>query len=395
MTPKFLAIDYVWPHCPEECDLRFFLGHPDVEWVELGSTDAAGERRAGARARLGSVVRDLEAGRYAAVLLGHPPPLGSPRKPGWRNAARAVKHFARDPAAWRKYALLRTVLRRFADRVPMVALDLSDRMVIDNARFPILEASTWFFKRELPQNPCNAFLYTTDKTECAGNVQHVDFFARQVPKLRPCSLGLADAFVERLAAVRVPKETDLFFAGATKNRPTRQAGLRLLKQLAAEGYRIDLPEQYLSREEFFQRAARARLAWSPEGFGYDCHRTYEVAALGCVPVLQYPPVFRHEGFVDGRDSLHYAVDDDSLLHVVRRALADRAVLEAMGQRARERVLRHHRHSRLAEMILREATAGVRTAAGSPAATSGASSPDRPAAAPAPAAAAPTGCPTGS
>jgi len=76
-----------------------------------------------------------------------------------------------------------------------------------------------------------------------------------------------------------------------------------------------------------------------------------MAALGCVPILQYPTIQRHAPFADGESVLHYFIDDDSLYTVVKRALEDRNKLRDMGRKAREHVVAHHTHSALAQHVL--------------------------------------------
>ena len=61
----------------------------------------------------------------------------------------------------------------------------------------------------------------------------------------------------------------------------------------------------LSLPEFYQRAARAWLVWSPEGLGWDCFRHYEAPACGSVPVINQPNIERHQPLVHGEHAFYY------------------------------------------------------------------------------------------
>ncbi len=189
---------------------------------------------------------------------------------------------------------------------------MEDVPIIDNSRFPLLRHSTCYFKRELPQNPSNAFLYTTSKTQCNGNVLQLKFFQDAVPKLRPISIGVDGETCQNLSKYDAPKKTDVFFCGDVKNRINRQRGLKQLEMLRAEGYAIDISYDRLPREEFLRRCAQAYMVWSPEGFGWDCFRHYEVALVGSVPLMQTPTIYRYAPLEDGVHGLYYYVEGNDL-----------------------------------------------------------------------------------
>jgi len=330
----------------DRIDMRIFLANPEVEYLNTG---AARNVLPLQQRPVGAVMRDVLAGRYDLIFAGNNAfPYPNPRKPWINNLANLAWEVARQPN------LLtggRFPYARVGSR--LAGIDMDDRPVIDNRWFSVLDACVCFFKRELPQNPCNAFLYTSARTECNGNVLHLENYRRWITKLRPISMGVAPEICAQYAALDVPKKTDVFFAGDTTNRPNRVAGLKQLELLAKEGYSIDLVRGKVPRDEFYRRCAQAHIVWSPEGFGWDCWRHYEVGLLRSVPLMQSPTIQRHAPLVDGQHALYYFVEGDHLASQIRQALQNRSRLVEMGQAARKHVLRHHTYEALGRYVVEE------------------------------------------
>jgi hypothetical protein len=327
-------------------DIRIFFSHPAAEFLNTGSgPDIFGKQQRPTR----SILADARRNAYDLILFGNTAlPSFNPRK-GWiRNTANLLKKVTRHPnvltGAFFHHAKLAT---------PFAGLDMEDVSIIDNSRFPILRNSVCYFKRELPQNPCNAFLYTTSKTQCNGNVLHLKFFRDSVAKLRPISIGVDADTSRNLSKYDFPKKMDVFFSGDCSNRISRQRGLKQLEALKAEGYAIDIAYDRLSREEFLRRCAQAYMVWSPEGLGWDCFRHYEVALVGSVPLMQTPTIYRHAPLKDGVHGLYYYVEEDDLGVRVRQALQNRARLVEMGMAARRHVLEQHTLDALSRYIIEE------------------------------------------
>lgn len=350
-----LAIDRLTDHDLRQCDLRFFLNQSNVEWVDLGQSTTTLQRVSVGGTALFKLMRDVRKGRYTAIVFGAVEPLRNPRKSPARNLSRTIKYLVRDRAAIEKIMLHRLLTARPTGTAPPIAgVDIMDRMVLDNSRFPVLSASTVYFKRELPQNVFNSFSYTSDKAEESSNTRRQHFFAANAGKLRPCSIGIPDKTFAELRGLAPEKTSDVFYAGNTLPISVRESGLPQLLRLRDEGYRVDIPEQRISKDEFLKRASQALVCWSAEGHGYECFRTYEVAAAGSVPLMNYPTIWRHKPFHHGVDGLYYGVEEDSLYTVVRSALEDRPRLAEMGRRARDKVAAHHTYSALAKHIVETA-----------------------------------------
>jgi hypothetical protein len=327
-------------------ELQMFSGRDDVDYLDLGLQTMEHDRVV--PTPWPEVAKRIRQHAYAAAFIGKPTRLWNSRKALWRNAWWLARRCARGFSPFRLGPLL-SLLR--AAQVPIAGVDLSDTPVIDNSRFSILGACQVFFKRELPTNPANCFLYTTDRTEETGNIARIPFFNAALPKLRPLSVGLPDARFEQLAAHHPAKDSDLFFAGTVTNRPTRAMGLAELQRLDREGFRVLATDKKFSDREYQALAARALVCWSPEGYGFECTRTYEVAALGSVPVLKFPPIIPYAPFRAGIEGLFYTHESIDLYDAVKARFADPAGLEEMGRRAREHVRKHHRDSALAAYML--------------------------------------------
>ena len=64
-----------------------------------------------------------------------------------------------------------------------------------------------------------------------------------------------------------------------------------------EGIDVDIGER-MPIEQYMERCAKARLVWSPEGYGKECFRHYEAALCGSVPVISRAPRILHRPLQD-------------------------------------------------------------------------------------------------
>lgn len=327
-------------------DMKIFFSHPDTEFLHTGvGRDVNGVQKRPAR----QILADVRNGEYDLIIAGSSRfPGFNPRKGLLKNLADTAGKFLRQPRLLAGQFPYAKVSAR------LVGLDLECCPIIDNRRFRDLDLSICYFKRDLPQNPCNAFLYTHAKTECSGNVARTAPFSRWIEKLRPISLGIDDAMAAKLSVIEAPKKTDVFFAGALTCYPNRLAGIKKLERLKLEGFNIDIATERLSHDEFIQRCAQAYLVWSPEGFAWDCYRHYEVGAAGSVPLLQASPSYGYAPFIDDENAIYYHVEGDHLAVRVRQALQNRTRLAEMGRATRTHVLQWHTHLALGRYVIAEA-----------------------------------------
>ena len=323
-------------------ELAMFNQRDDVDYLDLGLQSMRNTRVT--PTPWAEVAKRIRGRVYAAAFIAKPTRMWNPRKAFWRNAWWYARRCGRGPKSFRLRPLLAHLQ---AAGIPIAGIAATDTPVIDNSRFPILAAARVFFKRELPTNPANSFLYTSDRTEETGNITRIPFFQKGMTKLRPLSIGIRDERFAQLVGQQPVKDIDVFFAGSVPNRPTRAIGLRELQRLEDSGFRVVVTDKKFSDTEYQRMAARSLVSWSPEGYGFECFRTYEVAALGSVPLLKCPPIIPHAPFRAGIDGIFYTHESIDLLDSAKVHLANRSRLEEMGRQAREHVRAHHCDSALA------------------------------------------------
>jgi hypothetical protein len=241
------------------------------------------------------------------------------------------------------------VLTRCDFDTPLLFVDFNDEPYIDAHNLAALARSRVAFKRELPLLPARVLggPHTETWLRRRGGAAFGDHLAS---KLRPISVGLSAARARHAEVGTVEKTADIFWAGTLSN-PVRRLGMTQLERLRADGYRVDVATAPMRHAEFMRRCAAAWLVWSPEGYGWDCFRHYEAAAVGSVPLINTPTIQRFQPLIDGEHCLYYDTEGDDLQRVVRAALADRTRLLAIGAAARTHVLRHHTHAALVSHML--------------------------------------------
>ncbi|MGK2961646.1 MAG: glycosyltransferase, partial [Gemmatimonadaceae bacterium] len=130
-------------------------------------------------------------------------------------------------------------------------------------------------------------------------------------------------------------------------------------KLQADGFRIEIHEGGLSPSEYLARCARAWLVWAPEGYGWDCFRSYEAAFAGSVPLISRQTIERHEPLMDIDHALYYDNEPGQLTKTIQRALNNRDQLLLTAQAARAQVLRHHTPQALARHVVESTLAAAR------------------------------------
>ena len=237
---------------------------------------------------------------------------------------------------------------------PVAIWDWEDAPFIYRHNVFLLDRAALYFKRELPTDHWRVFMRTLHRGVPTPRFRMEETQRRRIAKLRPISLGLPLG-LENLPGARPiaeeAKTADVFFAGSVAGSTTvREAGLAELLALRDKGYRIDVPDNALGLDDYLRRCASAWLTWSPEGYGYDCHRTYEAAICGSVPLQSQPTVHRYKPLHDGEHCFYYGVEPGGLTRTVQAALADRRRLSAMARAARDFVLKEHTQAALARYI---------------------------------------------
>lgn len=327
-------------------DIKIFFRHPEFEFLNIGQRrDIYDKQQRSTR----TILKDANRGKYDLVIAGKVfYPSFSPRKSLLRNVTNLTGNLIRYPniAVGRIFPFSKYHSR-------LAVIDMQDAPIIDNSRFKLLNHCVCYFKRELPSNSCNAFLYTTAKTEDGTNVLNLKEFRDQVGKLRPISLGVDQEDAKVLAGVENAKKTDVFFSGGLTNHLNRQRGLKQLESLRSQNYSIDISYERLPRSEFLKRSAQAYLVWSPEGGGWDCYRHYEAALVSSVPLMQTPSIHRYAPLLDDVHACYYGIEGDQLAVRIRQVLQNRNRLIEMGQAAKLHVLKWHTFEALSRYVIEE------------------------------------------
>lgn len=240
-------------------------------------------------------------------------------------------------------------IRVFGDRVlrlgaaaPIILHDPADAPFVPRNALWLWRRATTIFKRELPLDRWSMFMRTAHEDVPTPRFRRLDRYRSILRKVRPISLGLSRQKERAIPEHAVEKRVDVFFAGsAAANSYLRETGLRELAALRDEGLSIDLAEERLPPDEFYRRCAAARLVWSPAGLGHDSFRHYEAAACSAVPLISRPTIEQYAPFAEGETAIFYDPEQGGLTAAVRRALAQRERLPAMGRAARAHVLAHH------------------------------------------------------
>ena len=292
-------------------------------------------------------VRDLVQGERFDLVVAYPPAF-SPWSP--RQAWRLLR---RD-----RHRALSSVQRVWgsrlaaAARAPLALLDMGDAPVIYPHNSGLLDRCRFYFKRELPPDFSRLFPHASAPTLLSARERTTVLHRSRLDKLRPIGLGLPPEVLARVPEPLPEKTSDVFFAGLVDgSSEVRRRGLAELRALESEGVSVDAPAERLPVKDYLDRVARARLTWSPEGYGWDCRRTYEAAACGSVPLVNRPTIHRHAPFRDGEHCFQYDVEEGGLTRAIRWALSDEARLARMGAAARRHMLQHHTHRRMCAYIV--------------------------------------------
>jgi hypothetical protein len=310
-------------------------------WPDETATDPAHGRHLVTVATLRELSERLADPSFDLVVV-HALPFApwSPRALGRLLFRRSVLHGSLPLAR----ALAPQLLRgRVA--APVAVLDFDDPAVIDRANAFLLDRATVWFKRELPPDNWQAFTGTLHWRVPTARFRRVARNRRRLDKLAPLSLGVPLQVFGRAVPSPIPereKTADVFFAGRVKDSSTvRERGLDELLALRSEGIVVDIPDAPLPLDAYLDRLARARLVWTPEGYGWQCFRLYEAALCGSVPLANRPTIMQHAPLVDGEHALYYGVEPGGLARAVRAALADRPRLATIAVAGRAHVLAHH------------------------------------------------------
>jgi hypothetical protein len=279
-------------------------------------------------------------------------------------AAKVVAPRHRNMPAWRTLLELLSGLFRFykvswhffhhrlmGTETPLVVLDRQDVPRITETESRWLDRCRFWFMRELPPNHMSLFLNMNRRCGDVVNIGRQESLRRNFDKIEPFGLGFDPDLIDRAQVEPGEKLHDIFYAGASHTSTVRQRGLGELRVLKERGWRVYVPEERLTGEDFLRACARSWLVWSPEGQGWDCYRHYEALMLNSVPLINLPTTEHLWPLQHGEHCLHYRPEAGGLIDAVESALKDRERLTKIAKRGRAHVLKHHSHVELVRHVL--------------------------------------------
>jgi hypothetical protein len=353
------AVPYMWEVFPDTTEFH-------SSWLDETTSAPAQGRHIVSLATLPRLVRRL-ADPSIDLIVVHAPPF-SP----W-SARGLVRTLFRRSMLGGNLAMLRGIgaeLLRWPAAAPIVVLDFEDATTIPRSNLFLLDKAALYFKRELPADHWQVFAGTAHWRVPTPRFRAQKRNRERIAKLRPISLGVPFTVARRVAAsppAAGEKTIDVFFAGRIRDSSTvRERGFAELLALRRDGYAIDVSDAALPLDEYLERCARAHLVWSPEGYGWQCFRTYEAAICGAAPLCSRPGIERCSPLIEGVHAVHYDIEPGGLTRAVKAALVDRARLRAIGAAAREHVQAFHTPAAIARHVVDAAAAiaGPHAAAGS-------------------------------
>jgi len=336
------------------CDLFREAPEHDIDRLDCGpEADTDG----GFRSRWAKITKDIQEKRYDLAVV-------TDRKHCfWKPGTGAVAGFFRWGKAHlkepRRLAHLEIPRQLSRVGIPWALMERNDQCLIREGNHLLFHLATRVFVRELLQNRYEIFQSYREGSDSLRLWPKALRGGPRVPmvleKILPIALGLRP--LPGLRDSRDGEKThDIFWSGGTSFRTPRLSAVEELGESAQRlGWNFVIREA-LSEQDYLKECSRAWLSLSPSGNGWDCFRHYEAAAVGSVPVINYPWIERYAPLQDGRHCFFYPVERGALTAVVERALADKEALRRMGREAAAHVNRHHTYRALRNYVIHETLA---------------------------------------
>jgi hypothetical protein len=187
--------------------------------------------------------------------------------------------------------------------VPLAAIDFRDVSFVLSADWPLLQASTLYFKRELFYWPQKSLLPL-------GELINFDRLRPLAAKLRPFSWGTPASSLTQVSAQRATmaeRDIDLFMSGT--GNPIRRELFRRCQALAKRfpHLRIVANDQFISEEAYRDMLRRSKIVLCPESHACDNHRQYDVAAAGAVPAINWPNTQAYLPFLPDTHAIYFSL----------------------------------------------------------------------------------------
>lgn len=197
-------------------------------------------------------------------------------------------YLQRFSEAYTKYAYLNSLpfsVQELSRLVPLVVVDLNDIPYLKPEKVEILHACLLYFKREVPYN--RFAIYHPFRSAKYRNQDTLALFE----KILNIPLGIGDRkFHELLQWRAFEQDIDIFWVGQLSSTIRVKVAQHLQELAAKRPWKIHIPSERLSFQEYCRTVARSKITISVEGDGWDCFRHYEAVALGSVPLINKPTI---------------------------------------------------------------------------------------------------------
>ena len=225
------------------------------------------------------------------------------------------------------------------DRVKLVIVDATDRITIHPRDQRLFAHCDLYFKRELAQNLWHSLEAILPQGACPGAMSKTAQGLRMIGKLRPFSLGISAEKI-RTAKPMQERRWDIFYAGSESHVPARKVLPKALAELERRGWKVCMPRERLSFEDYMDTLSESRFCCSPSGMGWDCFRHYESLSQGAIPLLDHRAIIQSHTLCDARECFYLDYQADLFSQMERVLKIDSAELDVMARSGQE-VLREH------------------------------------------------------
>jgi hypothetical protein len=326
----------------EEFFQAAFCNRPEYQ-VEIVSGDRSRKKspHVAVLKRLISLRQRVAAGEFDLILSGNIWNTPWPRHKGiWTKIAQAGRFYTY------KRRMLDThwapwIARAGGRRLPLAVLDLRDSPFVLPWDWPLLQACSLYFKREL--------FFMPERSLLPLRLSHGDKrVTPMIEKLRPLTYGVRPSHLERPNRPMAERDIDIFMSGGSN--PIRAALKERLKKLSGR-YRVQITEGFLPDQEYDEMLQRARLVVCTESYGCETWRQYEVAAAGAVPLLNWPYTQNYRPFEPDRHAVYFSLIGDHFERQIDYALGRPEMLQEISTATREFVRRNKDRRTIADYIV--------------------------------------------
>jgi hypothetical protein len=359
---KRLRILVLWGASHSDFLADFFLDNPRYDFeIVSGDRSSGPSPHAASWGRLLSLRRRLGRGEFDLVISG---PIQNSAWPQPKRLAtrlaQAFRYFTYKHRMLDSYWAAWLLSGPAAERVPLAVIDFLDTSYVLPKDYPLLKASTLYFKLNLYFWPRRSLM----PLETFFGMRRVTRFTT---KLRPLTNGVPRRRIPEKARPMRERDIDLCCTGSiqlnrseddpnhfgdlTLNPIRRDIYERCLR--LKDRHNVYCFEGRVSQEEYLELLQRSKLIVCTESFGCETFRHYEVSAAGSVPLVNWPYAQNYMPLQPDVHAIYFSLIGDDFERTVAQALADPATLERIGQATRVFTLQHKERSHVGETIIEE------------------------------------------